>query len=277
MSTEDRTKSPRARATTFSVTPIGVLRTPFTDKAQIPRQASLAVGVRGVIELEPGRDFEDALDGLAGFDTIWVLFWFHENGGHFRPKVTPPRSTDKRGLFATRSPHRPNPIGLSAVRLERIEGLNVHVSNVDILDGTPVIDIKPYVAYADAIVESKAGWLDGAADPAPRYKIVWEDLAAEQRAWLGSMGGDALASTVDTVLGAGPKPHAYRRIKEIAPGRYQLAVKSWRFVFRDEGDRHLHVEKIYSGYKPAQILAPPQPDEKDELATHRAFVARFGA
>lgn len=265
-----------AKSVSFAVTPIGVLRTPFTDKAQIPRQASLAEGVRGVIELEPGRDFADALDGLEGFDTIWVLFWFHENGGHYRPKVTPPRSTEKRGVFATRSPHRPNPIGLSAVRLERIEGLNLHVSSIDMLDGTPVIDIKPYVAYADALTSSTAGWLDAAADPAPRYRVVWETAAESQLAWLDTSGVGALASTVETVLGTGPKPHAYRRIREISPGRYQLAVKSWRFVFRDEGDRHLHIEKIGSGYKPAQLLAAPRQDEKEELATHRAFVARFG-
>ncbi len=260
----------------FSVTPIGVLRTPFTDKAQIPRQASLAEGVRGVIELEPGRDFADALDGLEGFEAIWVLFWFHENGGHYRSKVTPPRSTEKRGVFATRSPHRPNPIGLSAVRLERIEGLHVHVSSVDMLDGTPVIDIKPYVAYADSLAGAKAGWLADAADPAPRYQVVWEESAETQRAWLSTRGGEALASTVETVLKAGPKPHAYRRIREISPGRYQLAVKSWRFVFRDEGHRHLHVEKIVSGYKPAELFATPRLDDKDELSTHRAFVARFG-
>jgi tRNA (adenine37-N6)-methyltransferase len=260
----------------FTVEPIGVMRTPFADKAQIPRQASLAEGVRGVIELEPGRDFADALDGLEGFDMIWVLFWFHENGGQWRPKVTPPRSSEKRGLFATRSPHRPNPIGLSAVRLERIEGLSLHVANVDILDGTPVIDIKPYVAYADALSPSKAGWLDGAADPAPRYGVVWEDAAEAQLAWLGTRGGETLASTVETVLKAGPKPHAYRRIREISPGRYQLAVKSWRFVFRDEGDRQLHIEKIDSGYRPAQLLAAPRAEDEEELSTHRAYVARFG-
>jgi hypothetical protein len=157
-----------------------------------------------------------------------------------------------------------------------VEGLNIHVSNVDILDGTPVIDVKPYVAYADSLPSSKAGWLDTAADPAPRYRVVWEEPAESQLGWLAASGVGALASTVETVLQTGPKPHAYRRIREISPGRYQLAVKSWRFVFRDEGDRHLHIEKIGSGYKPAQLLAAPRQDDKEELSTHRAFVARFG-
>ena len=83
-----------------------------------------------------------------------MLFWFDRNEG-WRPKVLPPRSrSGRKGVFATRSPHRPNPLGLSAVRLERVDGLTLHVSDVDMLDGTPVLDIKPYVAYTDAIADA---------------------------------------------------------------------------------------------------------------------------
>jgi tRNA (adenine37-N6)-methyltransferase len=264
----------------LAVTPIGVLSTPFKDKAEIPRQASVAAEARGVIELEPDRDLADAIDGIESFDTIWVLFWFHENGGHYRPKVAPPRSSERRGVLATRSPHRPNPIGLSAVRLERVEGLRLFVAGVDMLDGTPVLDIKPYIAYADAVVDAKAGWLDEASDPAPRFRVVWEEPASTQLSWLAENGHDSLRRSVETLLETGPKPHAYRRIRELGAGRYQLAVKSWRLTFRSEGERALHVEAVVSGYRPAQLFAPlslgSAVADNDDLMRHRAFLARFG-
>ena len=101
-----------------------------------------------------------ALADLAGIDRIWVLSWLHR-GGTWAPVVRPPRGTrERRGLFATRSPDRPNPLGLSAVRLVRIEGCNLHVRGIDLLDGTPILDVKPYIPYADAFPESKAGWID---------------------------------------------------------------------------------------------------------------------
>jgi tRNA-Thr(GGU) m(6)t(6)A37 methyltransferase TsaA len=126
----------------FVVRPIGLVRSPFAEKAEAPRQAVAegAAGVAGRIEMFP--EHEHALDDLDGFDRIWVLFWFHEAHGS-RAKVLPPRSNRKRGVFATRSPHRPNPIGMSAVRLERVDGLVLHVRDLDLIDGTPVLDIKP--------------------------------------------------------------------------------------------------------------------------------------
>src|SRR5882757_88927 len=122
------------------VRPIGFARTPFSDRASAPRQPSVAQGVRGTIELVPDARFEHALADLDAWDHIWVIFWFHLNEG-WRPKVLPPRSKKRRGVFSTRSPHRPNPIGLSVVELEAIEGLTLKIRNVDLLDGTPVLDI----------------------------------------------------------------------------------------------------------------------------------------
>src|SRR6202042_3087805 len=107
----------------------------------------------GTIVLEAGRDFEHALSDFAEWDYLWVLYWFHLNDG-WRPKVLPPRSKVRRGVFSTRSPHRPSPIGMSVVKLVRVEGLTVHVRGVDMIDGTPVLDIKPYVPSADAIPDA---------------------------------------------------------------------------------------------------------------------------
>ena len=117
----------------ITLTPIGVVRTPFADRVSAPRQPYAARGARGTIELSPGRDFEHALSDLEGWDRLWVVFAFHLNPpGAWRPKVLPPRSAGKRrGVFSTRSPHRPNPIGLSVVRLDAVRGLSIDVSDVD--------------------------------------------------------------------------------------------------------------------------------------------------
>src|SRR5439155_25469237 len=127
---------------------------PFRDRVSAPRQPRAAEGASGSIELFAGHGYEDALADLDRWQYIWVIFWFHGNEG-WKAKVQPPRSTKKRGLFATRTPHRPNPIGLSVLRLERVEGRVVHVRDVDVLDGTPVLDLKPYVPWTDAIPDAR--------------------------------------------------------------------------------------------------------------------------
>ena len=165
--------------------PIGYVRCAAATKVQVARQPRAAAGVPARIELLAGRNFEHALEDLARWELIWVLFWFHRNPG-WRPKVLPPRSTSgRKGVFATRSPHRPNPIGMSVVRLEEVEGLILHVRDADMLDGTPVLDLKPYVAYTDAHPGAGNGWLSDAlpgggaqpADPVPGYTVRFEPLA----------------------------------------------------------------------------------------------------
>src|SRR5690242_13329718 len=120
-----------AMADELKLTPIGVVHSPFGDRASAPRQPAAARDVEARIELFPGQNFEDGLIDLARFDHVWVLFWFHLNDS-WKPKVLPPRSTERRGVFATRSPYRPNPIGMSVMRLDRIEGLTLHVRDVDL-------------------------------------------------------------------------------------------------------------------------------------------------
>jgi tRNA-Thr(GGU) m(6)t(6)A37 methyltransferase TsaA len=148
----------------LSFTPIGVVRSPYTERFGTPRQPTITAQVKGDALL-PGRiellpDFEAGLAGLAEFDRIWCVFVFHLNRGHGMQVRSPRDRSDTRGLFATRSPHRPNQLGLSCLRLTAIEGRVLHVLGLDILDHTPVLDIKPYVPYADAFPEARAGWLD---------------------------------------------------------------------------------------------------------------------
>src|SRR6201996_5574727 len=164
----------------LTLDPIGFLRSPQATKVEAARQPRAAVGTAARIELLPGHNFEHALEDLAGWELIWVIFWFHLNSG-WRPKVLPPRSTTgRKGVFATRSPHRPNPIGISVVRLERIDGLTLYIRDADILDGTPVLDLKPYIAYSDAHPEAGTGWLeDSPSDPVSAYTVHFEPIATE--------------------------------------------------------------------------------------------------
>ncbi len=251
------------------VTPIGTLRTPYPDRASAPRQPAASRGVPGTIELFPDGRFEHALEDLTSFPFIWVLFWFHLNEG-WKSKVLPPRSTTRRGVFATRSPYRPNPIGLSVLRLERVEGLVLHVLDVDMVDGTPVLDIKPYLPYTDAVGDAGHGWLEEEADPKPRFDVVMSPLARAELDYLAREHGVDLETRIRDVLAVGPSPHPYRRIRKIDEG-YRLAVQEWRVVFRVDG-MVVTVDRVHSGYKASEVFGSNEP----ELAAHRAFAERFG-
>jgi tRNA-Thr(GGU) m(6)t(6)A37 methyltransferase TsaA len=141
--------------------PIGVIRSPFTAAVGTPIQPAYADGAAGeVVVAEP---YAGALDDIEGFERVWLVYWMDRVDG-FEPRVTPFRDTRVHGLFATRAPRRPNPIGLSAVRLLRREGPVLHVADLDVLDGTPLLDIKPYVPEFDAHPRSRAGWFEGAGE-----------------------------------------------------------------------------------------------------------------
>jgi tRNA-Thr(GGU) m(6)t(6)A37 methyltransferase TsaA len=141
--------------TTFS--PIGIIRTPFSTLEDMPIQPSGAQAVEGTILLE--SQYEAGLRDLDGFSHIILLYHFHRSSG-YRLTVKPFLDTAERGLFSTRAPRRPNPIGLSIVSLVRIDGLALHVHDVDMLDGTPLLDIKPWVPAFDVRENARAGWLD---------------------------------------------------------------------------------------------------------------------
>ena len=102
----------------------------------------------------------EIIHDVDGFSHLWLLAWFHLNGARRKPLVRPPIGGPKRGVFATRAPHRPNPVGLTAVRLLRVRGRDLHVRGVDLIDGTPILDIKPYIPDYDAIDDATRGWLD---------------------------------------------------------------------------------------------------------------------
>ncbi len=143
--------------------PIGIIHSPHTDPRGMPIQPAGAIGVPGTVEVL--EELRPGLQDLEGFSHIVLLYHFHRSHG-YDLRVVPFLDTEPRGVFATRAPRRPNPLGLSVVRLVGIEGRVLRIENVDVLDGTPLLDIKPYVPEFDAAGEVRIGWLAGAADRA---------------------------------------------------------------------------------------------------------------
>jgi tRNA (adenine37-N6)-methyltransferase len=140
------------------MTPIGIIHSPFREAEGTPIQPVYAEGFDGEAELFP--EYQEGLDDLAGFERIWLLYGF-DRAPTPRLRVVPFRDAVARGVFSTRAPCRPNPIGLSCVRLIQVSGRRIVFSGADILDGTPLLDIKPYVPEFDAFPGARAGWLDG--------------------------------------------------------------------------------------------------------------------
>jgi tRNA-Thr(GGU) m(6)t(6)A37 methyltransferase TsaA len=182
-----------------AVTSIGVVHSPFLEATGTPVQNYAARGHEGgpaelvampegpVVDVRGGRGtleivarWEGALADLEGCDRIWVLFWTHR-AATAQAKVIPYRDTAERGLFSTRAPARPNPIGLSCVKVLGVVGRFVHVSEIDMLDGTPILDIKPYVPNYDSFPEARCAWLD---EKSVRHGVVQADARFERGAGL---------------------------------------------------------------------------------------------
>lgn len=261
--------------------PIGYAKTPFREKADAPRQPLAARDVPGTIEVDP--TYRDGLSDLEGFDRLFLVFGFDRAPATKSLKVQPPRSEKKRGVFATRSPHRPNGLGLSVVRLVRVEGCTLHILDVDLLDGTPIYDIKPYLAYTDAFPDARAGWLEespGASsgtsstpsDPRASYEVVFRPEAHEACRYVEERTGLSLERRIRDHLSLGPEPHAYRRIRH-ENGQSVLSVKAWRIAFESTGERRIEVTAIRSGYSDRDF-AKARPGDAD-VEAHADFVARF--
>lgn len=195
---------------TYTVSPIGFMRSCFKEKFAIPRQPQLAPAARGVLELVAPFDQGDAVQGLEHVSHVWLLFLFHQALEEKpRLKVRPPRlgGNQSMGVFATRATHRPNGIGQSVVKLDKVEPGRLWLSGIDLLDGTPVLDIKPYVPYADSVIEAT----NSMADEAPRLiPVEWEDSALLQAREHGQRLGEPLVELIEQCLAQDPRP-AYQK------------------------------------------------------------------
>lgn len=216
---------------------IGVIRSCYKEKFGIPRQAGLAPAASATLELLPPYNRPEAFTGLEGFSHLWLLFVFHGNDRQgWKATVRPPRlgGNTRLGVFATRSPFRPNPIGLSAVELDRIERqagkVLLHLKGVDLLDGTPIIDIKPYLPYADAIATAEGGF---AAD-APKNNLAVKFLPETEKACLTLEQGDypGLRQLIIETLRNDPRPAYYQQ----RPQKSSFGMKLYDFDLRWEQD-----------------------------------------
>ena len=151
----------------MAVTPIGVVHSPFQWRDEAPRQPTVGEPQRATIVLRPGM--QNALKDFKGFEYCWVIFWFSYSRG-WKQQIVPPRDTVKRGVLSTRSPDRPNAIGLSAVRLIGVAASRITILGHDLLNGTPVLDLKPYIPAYDAFPQARAGWVDALAHPGPDHR-----------------------------------------------------------------------------------------------------------
>lgn len=257
-----------------SLHPIGTVRSPFATRQEAPRQPAAARGVQGRIELLPSGEMRDAIDGIEQWSHLWVVFLFDRNEG-WKAKVAPPRSDRKLGVLATRAPYRPNPIGLSLVRLRRVEGHTLHVCDLDILDGSPVLDIKPYVAYSDTAPDSTDGWLKAPQDPGRDVTVRFTERATQQLDWLADRDCAWLRTQAVATLRLGGAPHAYRRIRSDGDAM-RIAIKDFRlrFLTRDEG---IEVLSVHSGYKRRYLARDGAlPRAETPLQVHRDFMDAFG-
>ncbi len=139
--------------------PIGIIHSPFTQPEGMPIQPAGAVGIRGTVEIF--EEFRAGLKDLQGFSHVILVYHLHRSEG-FKLHVVPFLDSRPRGVFATRAPRRPNPIGISVVRLRRVRGGTMYIENLDILDGTPLLDVKPYVPDFDEPTQVRTGWLNRA-------------------------------------------------------------------------------------------------------------------
>lgn len=205
-----------------TVSPVGILRSCFKEKFAIPRQPQLAPAARGVLELLPPFDQGDAVEGLQQVSHVWLVFLFHQAlEDKPRLKVRPPRlgGNKSMGVFATRATHRPNGIGQSVVRLEGVEPGRLLLSGIDLLDGTPVLDIKPYVPYADSV----SGAVNRMASDAPAAIAVdWSDSALPQARQHALRLGEPLVELIEQCLAQDPRP-AY----QVPPPERVYGVRFW--------------------------------------------------
>ncbi|MCF7554404.1 tRNA (N6-threonylcarbamoyladenosine(37)-N6)-methyltransferase TrmO [Pseudomonas petrae] len=190
----------------YNVSPIGFMRSCFKEKFAIPRQPQLAPAARGVLELVAPFDQGDAVQGLEQVSHVWLLFLFHQAlEDKPRLKVRPPRlgGNQSMGVFATRATHRPNGIGQSVVKLDKVEAGRLWLSGIDLLDGTPVLDVKPYVPYADVIADARNSMAAAAPEMIP---VQWADAALAQAREHGLRLEEPLIELIEQCLAQDPRP-----------------------------------------------------------------------
>ena len=248
--------------------PIGTFHGTELHRYDAARQATVSHSNTGHIQLRSGQNFEQALSDLEGFSHIWLIFQFHKNQ-NWKPMVQPPRGERKVGVFASRTPYRPNPLGISCVRLVSIKGLRIEVSDHDLLDGTPILDIKPYLPYADSFPDATTGWLEEGIGPA--YTIEISEHVTEQLAWLKRHHVDCIEAFLLQQLAFEPTNAKKKRVRHLQENLWEIAYRTWRVRFNLDNDAlRVSLQSVHSGYTNSDLEDAHDPHKDKEV--HRAFL-----
>lgn len=211
----------------MTIEPVAIFHAPIEGKFGVPRQAGLAPSLRGEVRFLPPYNSPEAVRGLEGFDYCWLVWGFSlnsESSGALT--VRPPRlgGNGRVGVFASRSPFRPNGLGLSCVKIESVEGGVLRVSGADLADGTPVYDVKPYVEYSDSRPGARSGFVD---------TTLWEPLDVEVMPEVSSVLTESQCKTLSEVLSLDPRP----QYQDDAERVYGLLFDGFDVKFRVEGQK----------------------------------------
>lgn len=254
----------------MNLEPIGTFHCAAQHAYDAARQPAVAQDDGGTVQLEPGKNYEQAVQDLAGFSHAWLIYLFDRNTG-WKPMVQPPRADRKVGVFASRAPYRPNPIGLSCVEIRKVTGLRIEVGAHDLLDGTPILDIKPYLPYADSIPDATTGWIAEATGPI--WDVTFAPAASDALDWLEAHGAGCPRAFLLQQLRERPTDTKRKRVRVLGEGRWEIAYRTWRATFRMavEGQQ-LVIESIASGYAADDLESAEDPHE--DKAIHRAYLDR---
>lgn len=228
----------------YSIEPIGCIQSCFKEKFGIPRQPLLAPAATGVLILHPPYDRYEAIEGLDQVSHIWLTFLFHQAmAAPTSLKVRPPRLGGNRslGVFATRSTHRPNHLGQSVVRLDRLEPGRLYLSGIDLVDGTPVIDIKPYVPYADVVVDAANAI---APTPPSLISVEWSTLAWDQAITHQKRLKKPVTALIEQCLAQDPRPAYHHHDADRLYGfrLWDLNIR-WRYP-RDDAIKIMEIQRV---------------------------------
>lgn len=235
----------------------------------MPRQGVLNQTSKGVVKLQL-ENAPQCLEGLDGFSHIWLIYTFHQNQ-NWKPMVSPPRIHPKKvGVLASRAPYRPNQIGMSLVKLEKVHNDSIEVSEFDLLDQTPIIDIKPYVHYSDSRDNSKQGWLINE----DTYKIKFTTKAKEQAQWILQNADLDFYQIAYTQLSTQPFNEKIKRLEKLED-HYILKYRTWRIKFKETDIGTIEVLGFSSGYKNEELNSSH--DKYSDKEIHKKFRVKFNS
>ncbi|MFK8138364.1 MAG: tRNA (N6-threonylcarbamoyladenosine(37)-N6)-methyltransferase TrmO [Bdellovibrionales bacterium] len=259
--------------------PIGFIESELKNKYDSPRQGVLVPDSdQCKLILADSYSFDQALLGLEDFERLWLIYQFHKNE-NWKPQVLLPRNIEeKKGVFATRSPYRPNPIGICAAELVHIEGRVLTLKSSDLLDGTPVLDIKPYLDYSDSFQTKMPEWLESADEEAFDVQVM--GYAKKQMEYLDKKHSVRMQQFVDHQLKFDPINDKKKRVKVLesfgeGDAIYEISYRTWRIQFSLDSNRNIvHITKIYSGYSKEELLDQDK-DPYGDKQTHRSFIKKY--